>query len=321
METIISRTEKLLPQYNVEGFDPNSVLTKVVEKDALGNESASLFMKYAPAMAWFLTVYPDGCFNHQFNVLNERKATVTASIYRNAQDTRPAMTATCTRYYGEDENGRYYEQNAVTAAYRKALGYLGFGTPLDAHEVEGIQTEMASSIPERTDKGVPITATPAIPAGIPGCLSEAESTKLQRKSVAKPAVNLDEVMVDSELASPKATNKDSLNQPSAVPEAKRNSVAEFAAKTSSDDAMTPAASVPAPAISVNTEKIPTTLSEAMEIVCPYGKIKGMKLRDSIESLGDSANGYIRYLYDHMRHRAPNSPFIKAAEIYCEVNGC
>ena len=102
----------LLPQYSVEGFDPNKALTIVQEVDEKGEVKESLFMRYAPSLAWFLTVFPDGCLNHTFVVLNDKKATVTASVYRHASDPRPAATATCSRFYDESPNGPFYEQNA-----------------------------------------------------------------------------------------------------------------------------------------------------------------------------------------------------------------
>lgn len=56
--------DSLLPQYRVDGFNPNAALTKVVDIDENGQPMESLFMRYLPALEWFLTVYPDGCLNH-----------------------------------------------------------------------------------------------------------------------------------------------------------------------------------------------------------------------------------------------------------------
>lgn len=151
---------KLLSNYNVEGFDPNAACTLVVKTQPDGTRNEALFMKYAPAMAWFYTVYPNGCLNYTINCLNNDKCSVTASVYRDVNDTRPAAMATCTRYNNNTENGPYYDQNAVTAAYRKALGYLGFGTPYDAHPVEGQPVEINSYIPEMSDGGVPVPSIP-----------------------------------------------------------------------------------------------------------------------------------------------------------------
>ena len=148
--------KKLLPQYEIEGFDPNESLTIVEEIGDDGQPKQTLFMRFQESLAWFLTIYPDGCLNHVFNNLNERKATVTASVYRHVNDARPAATATCTRFFDESINGPYYEQNAVTAAYRKALGYLGFGTPLDAHPTEGQKVASATDVIEKSEAGVEI---------------------------------------------------------------------------------------------------------------------------------------------------------------------
>lgn len=151
---------KLLPQYNVDGFEPNEACTRVVKTQPDGTKSESLFMKYAPAMAWFYTVFPNGCLNYVINQINNDRCTVTASVYRDANDNRPAAMATCTRYNNNSENGPYYEQNAVTAAFRKALGYLGFGTPIDAHPVDGQPVEVNTYIPEMSDGGVPVPLVP-----------------------------------------------------------------------------------------------------------------------------------------------------------------
>ena len=61
----------LLPQYQVEGFDPNAVLTKIQDVDGNGQVTESLFMRFKPAAAWFFTIYPNGAMNHQFLTLND----------------------------------------------------------------------------------------------------------------------------------------------------------------------------------------------------------------------------------------------------------
>lgn len=73
------------------------------------------------------------------------------------------------------ENGKYFEQNAVTAAFRKALGYLGFGTPIDAHEVDGIYIVYDEDIPEMTDMGV-LISKPKMPVFSKAKSSEAENS-------------------------------------------------------------------------------------------------------------------------------------------------
>lgn len=237
----------LLPQYQVEGFNPNAALTKVVDTTQDGETQEALFMKFQPALCWFLTVFPDGCLNHQFVVLNDKKATVTANIYRNAVDTRPAATATCTRYYGEDTNGKYYEQNAVTAAYRKALGYLGFGTPLDAEEVEGIPVEMGNAIPERTDPGVILAPRPPVPQGLDNFSSKA-------------AKNIDNVPAPATVATP--------------PEEKA---------PPQEESPKPVATEP----KAEVAKMPTTYEEAKSFVMPFGKSKGMTIEETAKVEGNS----------------------------------
>lgn len=336
---------KLLPQYGIEGFDPNEALTRVVGTNSLGEQVEALYMKYAPAMAWFLTVFPEGCLNHTFNILNNQKATVTASIFRHATDTRPAATATCTRYYDESENGRYYEQNAVTAAYRKALGYLGFGTPIDAHAVDGIPTELNGSIPEMTDGGVPITP-PAMPAGfnLNSSKEEKPAEPVKRRGRRKKntdaaapaeqtAAMADDVMVDSS-----AEEEESEAAGAKVPVAMN--LSEDTTQTALDDFAkateravsekrevlnTPAAPSE-PSVSVENaqkaaeaaEEKEMTLEEACQTLLPRGEMRGKTIEEAAKLKGKE---FIRWHYDKARMSAPNSPFTKAAEIYCEFYGC
>lgn len=332
---------RLLPQYGVEGFDPNEALTRVVGTNNLGEQMEALYMKYAPAMAWFLTVFPEGCLNHTFNILNNQKATVTASIFRHATDTRPAATATCTRYYDESENGRYYEQNAVTAAYRKALGYLGFGTPIDAHVVDGIPTEQNSSIPEMTDGGVPITS-PAIPAAFDQQNKQEEKAaetgkrrgrpKKNREFVALPEkreITIDDVMVDLEDISKSAAPTTDKNVPVAVNASRsdmQEALEDFVKATDKKTVdMTADQTVPTveptartvPADS-KTEDDEMTLEEASQTLVPRGEMRGKTIEEAAKLKGKE---FIRWHYDKARMSAPDSPFTKAAEIYCEFYGC
>lgn len=344
----MNRFEKLLPQYEVAGFDPNTALTRVIGMDKDGNQTESLYMKYAPAMAWFLTVYPNGCLNHTFNVLNDRKATVTASIFRNASDNRPAATATCTRYYDESENGRYYEQNAVTAAYRKALGYLGFGTPIDAHMVDGIPTEVNGSIPEMTDAGVPITP-PAVPAGLfsqPVKQDEPQAKRRGRKKKAQEtdapvAAPVDPIIQDDDCTVTDAMNEsweDMLNSISNedldvesgedkpvfvdIPEAKAESTAQDNGIQSALEDFTKATET-APKVEEPKEQKADapkemTLEEASQVLVPRGEMRGKTIEEAARLKGKE---FIRWHYDKARMSAPDSPFTKAAEIYCEFYGC
>lgn len=358
---------KLLPQYNVEGFDPNEALTRVIGVDATGQQTESLFMKYAPAMAWFLTVYPDGCLNHTFNILNAQKATVTASVYRSANDARPAATATCSRYYDETENGRYYEQNAVTAAYRKALGYLGFGTPIDAHVVDGISTEMINNIPEMTDAGVPIMA-PAFPAGLLGTEASAVPAEpaepAKRRGRRKKTEDNAAIMVDdpnpntesapepAEVPAPVAEELPApVEENTPAPAAKevpapttedihptetketaasyevQSALDFFAQVTAPARAKANAASVTPMPEPVKTEPAPEpekaeeaqmSLEEASQVLVPRGEMRGKTIEEAAKLKG---NEFIRWHYEKARMMAPNSPFAKAAEIYCEFYGC
>lgn len=336
---------ELLPQYDIEGFDPNEALTCVVGTNNSGEEVKSLYMKYAPAMAWFLTVFPEGCLNHTFNILNNQKATVTASIFRHATDTRPAATATCTRYYDESENGRYYEQNAVTAAYRKALGYLGFGTPIDAHFVEGIPTEQNGSIPEMMDGGVLITP-PAMPAGfdLTGNNEEKPAEPVKRRGRRKKNVDAatpvekaesvaDDVIADqdeakettaapAELDVPVANDVSVNDTQAALEDLARATESAVSEKKAAEPVASQSPSAvtdtqPAP-VESKAEEHEMTLEEATQTLVPRGEMRGRTIEEAAKLKGKE---FIRWHYDKARMTAPGSPFAKAAEIYCEFYGC
>lgn len=278
----------LLPQYRIDGFDPNNALTKVLDVDENGQQKASLFMKAQPATAWFLTVFPNGCMNHTFNILNERKATVTVSLYRDVNDPRPAATATCTRFFSEDEHGRFYEQNAVTAAFRKALSYLCLGTPIDAHEVEGLPVENGSAVPERCDGGVPVSLAnvPRPTAGVPKSVVEGEAEAVKPEKVARKRKKTPE---GSEPVSAQTTEP-ALDLPEPEP-------------------------VHPPA---KTEKLPKTLEEALAVIIPRGVMEGKTIAQAAEERG---NDFIRFWCDKARVSMPGSPFAVATEIFCEYSGC
>lgn len=158
-----SPLECLLSQYKVDGFDPEAALTKVTEVDANGQPVDREYMKFQVMLAWFLTKFPEGCLNHTVFQLNERKAVVTGYIYRNQTDEKPAAVATCVRYFEESETGKHYVDNAVTAAYRKALGYLGFDKRVNPKEVTIGLTNGNEVLEEEDFEMIPRPAPMAIP--------------------------------------------------------------------------------------------------------------------------------------------------------------
>ena len=341
MSDVKVNLSQLLPQYKVEGFDPNSALTKVVDVDDKGQETTSLFMKYMPAMAWFLTVFPDGCFNHQFNLLNAQKATVTASIYRNSGDNRPAATATCTRYYDESANGKYYEQNAVTAAYRKALGYLGFGTPLDAHEVDGIPVENGADIPDRTDVGVVIAtvAPPSAPAGLLGedktagdkasapkpqkpATRRGRKPKTQVAPVQEEAVmveDLDTPNMEAKPAAPVTENDLNPGQDATDFASALQDLTQVTEQPSVPSAPVPAATLPeAKDVPESNPRTPMTLEDALKVRITRGKMRGKTIEEAAASEGKA---FIRWHCDLASKQDPHSPLTEALQLYCEYYGC
>lgn len=304
--------KNLLPQYKIEGFDPNSALTKVVDIDENGQPIESLFMKYLPALEWFLTVYPEGHLNHIFVVLTDRKATVTASVYRHQTDVRPAMTATCSRFFEENPNGKYYEQNAVTAAYRKALGYLGFGTPLDAVEVDGIPTEAGSNIPERTDVGViipttvPTTSNPQPDTEVPN-----EAKAPTKRTRAAKTTTVIEQQAPTETIIEKGFQISELPE---IPDPLEVVEQQTIAEPVQEPLVAPAKTI-AP---VPQQDVPKTYEEALEVVVPYGDLVGKTVLEAAKERGPA---FIRWHCDKAHMRAPGSAFAIATQLYCEFSGC
>ena len=309
----MSSFDLLQPNLKIEGFDPNSVLTKIIKTNDAGEVlEESLFMKYAPAMAWFLTVYPNGGLNHVFVERTNQRAIVTASIYRDINDARPAITATATRYYSDSENGRYYEQNAVTAAYRKALGYLGFGTPLDAHEVEGIETIYNAELPEQTDSGVILKSVkPSIPTNL---VNTEEEKPAPRKRTVKSKTEKPE-----ENTSPADTTE--VKEASAAepvteePAQAENPVSK--AEPSVPAAQKTVAPIPKkeqPSVPV---KKPTTLEEVKAFKFPMGMYRDK----TFEEVAQEKNpDFFRWYCDRERKNNPNAPFTEALQLYCEYIG-
>ena len=276
--------KNILAQYNVEGYDPNAALKIVEDVDQNGTVvKETLFLRLQDSLAWFYTVFPEGCINHVFTVLNDRKATVTASVYRNPTDTRPAATATCTKYYDDkDINGRFFEQNAVTAAYRKALGYLGFGTPLDAHFVEGQERVRGTDVIEKSEEGAKLN--------IPGPV-------LKNKNIDNVATQTETAAVEERQKH--ATPNDTLpNAKSVNTELKE----KRAAKTNADK-----------------EKMPTTFDEAKAFLMPFGACKGKSIAVTAKEKG---NEYIRWVNGAIQKpEFTGTAFAKAVEIFCEFTGC
>ena len=61
-----------------------------------------------------------------------------------------------------------------------------------------------------------------------------------------------------------------------------------------------------------------SLEEASQVLVPRGEMRGKTIEEAAKLKG---NEFIRWHYEKARMMAPNSPFAKAAEIYCEFYGC
>ena len=282
--------ENLLPQYRINGFNPNDVLTMIEDVDENGQPAEFLYMEFAAAERWFYTVFPNGRMDYDIIALNDKKVVVKGKIFRDINDAMPAVTSLVSRYYTEDAHGKYFEQNAVTAAYRKALEYLGFGTPPDAVKTENTLVRSKEDVPERGEPGVMIPR-PMLPqmdeaAPVAALPAEEENKEPAAQDTAK-----------------KPARRTSRKAPAdAEPE-----------KASSASVQTPEQPVEKePALPSN--KMPT-FEEALNFRVPYGSLAGKTIEEAAKIKGDN---FIRY---HCDRAKKDSDFYKAASIYCEYRGC
>lgn len=298
--------ENLMPQYRVEGFDPNEVLAVVEEVDDFGQPVETLYMELCASSRWFFTVFPNGAMNHVINSITDKKATVTASIYRDINDARPAATATTTRYYEENDiHGRFYEQNAVTAAYRKALEYLGFGTPPDAVKTSSAVSRNQEDIPERGEPGVKVQGQP-----------ESQAAEMAPSEEATAAPQQEAQQVESQ--QPKKRGRKPKAAENAAPEVE--TVQQTVQPTQKVASQPAPQQNPAPTTKSSAQeegqadKMPT-IEEALQFRMPYGSLAGKTIEEAAKIKG---NEFIRFHCDKARK---GSDFQRAAAIFCEYRGC
>ena len=334
-----NKFSSLMPQRNVDGFDPMTALTKSEETNDNGQVVERYFLPTQVAMEWFLTVYPEGCFNHTVQI-TDRKCIAHASIYRNVNDTRAAATATCTKMYDDTDAGKFYEQNAVTAAYRKALEYLGFGAPIGVNaENDDGRIGMVSDVNESTTTVIKPVSIPknemsssvkAPDVDVSKNLSKDEtddkSTKTTRgrgrkttkanadvsekeTSTVAPPTSVVNCMVDDE-----PVDKEELADT-------QSNVSAVQVNPQQEDTVQP--DVPPeeeeePELPDNEGKMPKTLDEAKKVVITRGKLAGMTIEDAANEYG---NDYIRHYYEYLKRTEIGTILITALRVFCEFTGC
>lgn len=302
----------LLRKYEVDGFDPNAHLIKIQNKDEDGNVTEALWMPAQPSMDWFLSVFPEGGFTHSILENNNQRVVVKAQVYRNVNDTRAASEATVVKFAGDDEHGKNYVQNAVTAAIRKALGYLGFGTPLYAEEYEGIPTSN-TPLPEQADAGFILSSGMTAPMpDIPGL------TTATAEQTVPP--------VAEEKKKPGRKKKEDV-QPDAAPEVVE-AKPEITPPPVPMEIMKPAEEKEEPVAEemvpeVAEEKtsfgktIPNTPEEAGNVIVPIGKAKGMTIADAVKEHGE---GVIQFVVDKAKGKPEYAEFVAAGAIFFGSEG-
>lgn len=301
MENSVARKgfENLLPQYRIDGFNPNDVLTMIEDVDENGQPAEFLYMEFAAAERWFYTVFPNGRMDYDVIALNDKKIVVKGKIFRDINDAMPAVTSLVSRYYTEDAHGKYFEQNAVTAAYRKALEYLGFGTPPDAVKTENTFVRNKEDIPERGEQGVmiPRPLLPQVDEAPTATVSpEKEAVKEEpaKETAKKESKRGGRKAAKAPVETP-AEKTEAQNGPAQVPVQPPVQAAEKAPEQPSD-------------------KMPT-FEEALNFRVPYGSLAGKTIEEAAKIKGDN---FIRY---HCDRAQKGSDFHKATTIYCEYRGC
>lgn len=118
-----------LPQY-----DPSVFVEGIMQPD--GN--LILYVPAAKRMDWFRADYPDGVVVPEPPVINGRRVTVVAKVYKTREDLRdglPAAVNMASRFMGD--NDLYAVDSCVTRAQSRALRDLGYDVPVNAHVIEG----------------------------------------------------------------------------------------------------------------------------------------------------------------------------------------
>lgn len=310
--------DKLLPQYKVDGLDPNDLLVKLEVNGADGTTKSFLYMEYAAARDWFFTVYPNGALVLFSLDIDGRKAVATAHIYRDVKDPMYAAAGVATRYYSEDDIGKNYITNAVTAAYRKGLKHLGFDVPQDAVEKEGIPVRKQDDLVMEGD--LVSLPKPKLPVMEPDDAPADSANKPPLPALPK---------TDPEPSDAPANQPDSATAP-APKKRGRKSKAEKEAETAATAA--PAAATAAPqeqpvepaaqtgesASDGNKKPAPKftgvpTLEQAKQYPFPYGSLAGKTIEEAAALKGKD---FIRYHYSKAE-----GDFKAALAVYCEYYGC
>ena len=280
----------LLPQNNVEGFDPNDLLVWIDSTDERGNATKALYMSAQAAMAWFFTVHPNGALIQEVAFLDATMATVLGKVFFDKDDPTPNATAFCTRRY--DMNDKYnkdYVQNAGTCAIRKALGNCGFGTPFGAHETPFTSNTVVDT-EDPVDGGV--VARMAVPKVKP---TASEPKKAEDAPKPQPAP-------ESKTPERKAPEE------APKPEAPVAPVAEPVI-----------ISPPAPvAVKSSAPPPPKNFEEASKFIIGTGMHKGKTIEETYKEGGGDA---IRSLHKMMKERFGRNNLITALEIFSEMKGC
>lgn len=129
-------------------YDPSIFVEGIMQADG----EIILFVPAAKRMKWFRMDYPDGVVVPEPPIINNRRVTVIAKVYKTKEDLQnnlPAAVNMASRFAGDGDI--YAVDSCATRAQSRALRDLGYDVPMDAHIIEGwtpITQEAGTSVNE-----------------------------------------------------------------------------------------------------------------------------------------------------------------------------
>lgn len=174
----------------VEGFDPTLYVRETVEMD--GSTSGYMDVKYR--LLWFRARYPTGKIAFVVHALTDAAAVIEARIYTDKTDPPENYIASGLgrRTFDQaDPLGKFYLENAATAALGRALGAAGFGSQFCDRDNERDPDPVDAPVPA-VPPGTAPAALEAPPTVIAPVAAPASKARKAMPSTAAPAASYNE---------------------------------------------------------------------------------------------------------------------------------
>lgn len=175
----------------VEGFDPALYVRETTEMD--GSTSSYMDVKYR--QLWFRARYPLGKITFVVHELSDAAAVMEARIYTDKTDPPENYIASGLGRRTFDVNdplGKFYLENAATAALGRALAAAGFGSQFCDSSNDMDPNPVDAPVPI-TPPGTAAAAPVAAPAGLPaGSAAPVTTRAVAPASTSTPAVPYNE---------------------------------------------------------------------------------------------------------------------------------